>query len=113
MTGLAQLRGKPDRLHEGFVIPAPYRMPVRIAAGNNALHVVCQNSSRNAESLECMDHPDEQVILQAFKDDIGIRHSLTEQDVDDCCVAGENCIVFFPAGVPMYRDPESVLLCIT
>lgn len=50
------------------------------------------------------------ILLQTFKDDIGIRHSLTEQDVDDCCVAGENRIVFFPAGVPMDRDPESVLL---
>ena len=75
MTGLAQLRGKPDRLHEGFVIPAPYRMPVRIAAGNNALHVVCQNSSRNAESLECMDHSDEQVLLLGVRKELDVAGS--------------------------------------
>ena len=52
------------------------------------------------------------VLLQAFEDDIGIHHSLTEQVVDDCCVAGEDRIAFFPACVPMDEDPESVLLCI-
>jgi len=40
------------------------------AAGDNALHVVCQNSSRNTVSQECMDHSDEQVLL------LGIRKKL-------------------------------------
>ena len=53
------------------------------------------------------------ILLQAFEDDIGIRHSLREQVVDDYRIAGEDRIAFFPACVPMGEDPESVLLCIT
>ena len=75
MTGLAQLRGNPDRPHGGLVIPAPYRMPIRIAAGNNALHVVCQNISRNAKSLECMDHSDEQVLLLGIRKELDVAGS--------------------------------------
>ena len=63
MSWLAQLCFESDGLHEGLVIGLLDRMPVRVPAAHDALHVVCQDILGDPHEIKSMDHSDEQVLL--------------------------------------------------
>ena len=63
MPRLAELCLEAHGLHECLIILLPHRMPFHVPVKDYALHVVCEDKSRNAHILKGVDHADEEVFL--------------------------------------------------
>ena len=72
MTRFAQFRPKPDQFHESLVVVLPDRMPFRIAADDNTLHVIRKDTGRNAHEIKRMDHSDKQVFLPGIREELNV-----------------------------------------
>ena len=63
MPQLTELCLETHGLSECLIILLPHRMPFRVPVKDYAFHVVCEDKSRNAHVLECMDQTDKEILL--------------------------------------------------
>ena len=72
MPRLAELRFKAHRFHKSLIILLPDRATFQVSVQDDALHVVCQDKSRNAHVLKGMDHANKEVLLSGVGKELNI-----------------------------------------
>jgi hypothetical protein len=85
MTRLAQFRLESDSVHEGFIIRLPHGISFKVSSNDNTFHVVRQDVLWDSHEGECMEHPDEQVLLFGVRKEFHIAFAAM---MTDHCEAG-------------------------